>query len=204
MTAIYSDARPASWRKTQRTYGVKRWLKRNLPTPVAIRANRHFGVFGKLLHDPNLWHLNRRSVAGAVAVGMFVVFLPPLGQSLIAAAAAIVLRVNLPIAVLTTWISNPVTIPPMLYFAYRLGCWLIGIEPEHVNLEFWLDWRHWLAVLWPLMVGSLVCGIVCSALGYFTTQALWRLRLMRQIRLRRERYRAATSRDNNPSSKRQT
>ncbi|MFB1487847.1 MULTISPECIES: DUF2062 domain-containing protein [unclassified Thiocapsa] len=183
---------------------MKRWLKRNLPAAGTFRANRHFGVFGKLLHDPNFWHLNRHSVSGATAIGLFVMFLPPVGQSLIAAWAAIVLRVNLPIAVVVSWISNPVTIPPMFYFAYRLGCWMLGIEPGHFALEYWLDWRHWIAVLWPLMLGSLVCAFLCSGLGYLTVQTLWRWHLMRRIRERRERYRASASRDNRPSSNRQT
>jgi uncharacterized protein len=81
---------------------VKRWLKRILPAPRTFLANGRFGMFGKLLHDPNLWHLNRYSVSGAVAVGLFVVFMPPLGQTILAVAAAILLRVNLPIAVLVS------------------------------------------------------------------------------------------------------
>lgn len=182
---------------------MKRWLKRNLPAAGTIRASGRFGVFGKLLHDPNLWHLNRRSVSGAAAVGFFVMFLPPFGQSLIAAAAAIVLRVNLPISVALVWVTNPVTIPPVFYFTYRLGCWMLGIEPGEFELEYWLDWHHWIAVIWPLALGNLVCGTLCSALSYLTVQAIWRRRLMRRIRERRERYRAAVSRDKRPSSNRQ-
>ncbi|MCG6897336.1 MAG: DUF2062 domain-containing protein [Thiocapsa sp.] len=182
---------------------MKRWLKRILPAPGVILANRQLGVFGKLLHDPNLWHLNRHSVSGAVAVGLFVAFLPPLGQSLVAAGAAIFFRVNLPIAVLTTWVSNPVTIPPMFYFAYSLGCWLVGIEPRGFKLDFWMDWHNWLAVMWPLALGSLVCAAVSATLGYLMIQMLWRWRLTRLIRARQARYRATASRDSRPSSKRQ-
>ncbi len=181
---------------------MKRWLKRNLPTPAAIRANRHLGVFGSLLHDPNLWHLNRRSVAGGAAIGLFAMFLPPIGQSLIAAAVAILLRVNLPIAVAACWITNPVTTPPMFYFAYRLGCWVLGSVPGQFNLEFWLDWHHWEAIIWPMTVGGIICGAVCSALGYLLIQAIWRWRMIRQIKRRRERYRAATA-NKRPSSSRQ-
>jgi uncharacterized protein (DUF2062 family) len=183
---------------------VRRWLKRILPAPGTIRANRQLSLFGTLLHDPNLWHLNRRSVSGAVAIGLFVMFLPPFGQSLLAAGLAIVRRVNLPIAVVVSWISNPLTLPPMLYFAYRLGCWMLGVTPSNFDLEFWTHWRQWLEVIGPLLFGGLVSGLVAAVLGYLATQALWRWRLMVQIRRRRERYRALLSGTNRPSSSRKT
>ena len=170
-----------------------------------MHGNRFVGVFGTLLHDPNLWHLNRRSVANAVAVGLFVMYLPPLGHTFAAAALAIRLRVNLPIAVTLVWISNPLTMPAMYYFAYRLGCWALGLQPGGFEAAFWLDWHHWLDVLEPLLVGCLVCATTCSIIGYLTIQILWRWRLARQIRRRRARYREmAESRVKMPSSSRQT
>lgn len=184
--------------------GLKQWLKRITPNRAKIREHKHLRVFGKLLQDPNLWHLNRRSVSGAFAVGMFVMYLPPLGQTLVAAAGAIAFRVNLPISVALVWISNPVTIPPMYYFAYLVGSWILGTQVQVFNMEYWLEWRNWLNVLAPLTVGGLVCGAVCSALGYFTVQAVWRWNLLRQIRVRKARYRAVAAGANSPSSKRQT
>ncbi|AFL72776.1 DUF2062 domain-containing protein [Thiocystis violascens] len=183
---------------------MKKWLKRVMPTPKAIRENRHLGCFGTLLHDPNLWHLNRHSVAGAFAIGLFVMYLPPVGQSFIAAGIAIFLRVNLPIAASLVWVTNPITIPPMFYFAYVVGCLILGHDIEGFNVHFWLDWHNWLEVIGPLALGCLICGAVCSLLGYLTIHALWRWKLARQIRARKERYRAmAASRLNTPSSNRQ-
>lgn len=189
-----------------RGIGVKQWLKRVTPDRAKIREHKHLRVFGTLLHDPNLWHLNRRSVSGAFAVGMFVMYLPPLGQMLIAAAGAILFRVNLPVSVSLVWISNPLTIPPMYYSAYLLGSWILGVPVTGFDLEFWLEWRNWLNLLAPLTVGCLVCAAVCSALGYLTVQALWRWKLARQIRIRRARYRSAVSVSGakTPSSKSQT
>ena len=64
------------------------------------RRPQHFPYGScKWLQDPALWYLNRRSVAGAFAIGMFVMYLPPLGQLLIAVAGAIAFRVNFPISV---------------------------------------------------------------------------------------------------------
>lgn len=190
---------------------MKKLLKRILPRPGIILDNQHLSVFGKLLHDPNLWYLNRRSAAGAFGVGLFMMYMPPVGQMFMAAAAAITLRVNLPISVSLVWITNPITIPPMYYFAYLVGCWIIGAPSTSFSMEFWMDWHNWAAVLAPLGLGMVVCAVVCSAAGYFGIQVLWRWNLMRQIQHRKERYQAmsrappdsATAGVNTPSSKRQ-
>ncbi len=182
---------------------MKKWLKRVTPTHKSIIENPHLGLFGTLLHDPNLWHLNRRSVAGAFAVGLFVMYLPVIGHTLIAAGLAIFLRVNLPIAVSLVWISNPITIPPMLYFAYVIGCLVLGLDIEGFNVHFWLDWHNWLEILGPLVLGCLICSIICSVLGYLAIQAIWRWKVLRHLHRRRERQRPE-SQISTPSSSRQT
>ncbi len=118
----------------------KRLLKRYLPDHREIRDHKHLQFFGDRLHDPNLWHLNRRSVAGAMGVGIFIALLPTLGQMVVAAAAAIWLRVNLPIAVAMVWITNPVTMPPIFYSTYKVGAWLLGIPPSAFEIELSWDW----------------------------------------------------------------
>lgn len=181
---------------------MKKWLQRVTPTPKDIRDNaRLTELFGKLLHDPNLWHLNRRSVPGAVAIGLFAMFLTIPMQSLIAAGLAIVMRVNLPISVALVWVTNPVTSPPMFYVAYVIGCWLLGLQAEGFNVHFWLDWHNWLGVIEPLVLGSLICGAVSGLIGYLTVQAIWRWMLLHRIYKRKQRY--APARVNTPSSKRQ-
>jgi uncharacterized protein (DUF2062 family) len=183
---------------------VKQWLKRLVPDRAKMREYRHLRLFGGLLHDPNLWHINRRSASGAFAVGLFVMYLPPVGQVLMAAGGAIAFRVNLPISVALVWITNPFTIPPMYYLAYLVGTWILGTPVQPFEVHCWLQWRNWMHLLAPLTIGGLVCGSVCSASGYFAVQAIWRWSLIRQIRARRARYRVQTSRVSTPSSKRQT
>ena len=183
---------------------MKKWLKRVMPTQAQMHGNRFVRIFGTLLHDPNLWHLNRRSVANAVAVGLFVMYLPPLGHTAIAAALAIRLRVNLPIAVTLVWISNPLTIPAMYYFAYVLGCWVLGIPPAGFSVQFWFDWHNWLGILEPMLIGCLICASVCALVGYVTIRILWRWRVARQVERRRARYRELfAALDKTPSSSRQ-
>ena len=65
----------------------KRLIKQWMPDSHTIRSNRCISLFGNLLHDPNLWHLNRRSVSGGVAVGLFMTFVPVPFQMFFAAAS---------------------------------------------------------------------------------------------------------------------
>lgn len=171
----------------------KRFIRRFLPEHRRIREHRHLQIFGRLLHDPNLWHLNRHSVAGAFAVGLFCAMLPMPFETVVAALGAIVLRVNLPVSVLLVWISNPLTWVPLYGTGYLLGAWMLGIPAvplEHVTLGYLLRQAV------PLWVGSVTLGIVFSALGYATIQALWRFHVGRNWRIRRLRARRrAAARD---------
>ena len=49
---------------------AKKTIQRFLPDPNKIRHHKSLRIFGRLLHDANLWHLNRRSARGAFAVAV--------------------------------------------------------------------------------------------------------------------------------------
>ncbi len=161
-------------------------FKRYAPDHDKIRQHKHLQVFGTLLHDPNLWHLNRRSVSGAVAVGLFWSVIPMPLQMLPAALLAILLRVNLPIAVALVWITNPLTFPPVLYCCYVVGTWILG-KPE-LDQEFHLsvEWmRASIGQIWePLYLGSLLVGILLSGLGYLGMRGFWRWHVIQRYRKR--------------------
>ena len=101
----------------------RKFFRRFLPDHESVRQNRYVAWFGPRLQHPNLWHLNRRSVAGGVAAGLFAGLIPGSNPVQFAAGAilAIVSRVNLPIAVFVTFYSNPFTIVPLYFIAYQLG-----------------------------------------------------------------------------------
>jgi uncharacterized protein (DUF2062 family) len=174
----------------------KRLIKRLLPHHDKVREHKHLKLFGNLLHDPNLWHLNRHSASGGFAVGLFMAYVPLPFQMIFAAAAAIIFRVNLPISVTLVWITNPITIPPMFFFAYLVGTWVLGAPPQTEPLEFNLEWIEsgGLNVIWlPLLVGSLICGSIASLLGYSLILWIWRWRAIEKWRMRRHRKKSKTS-----------
>lgn len=149
-------------------------------------------VFGKLLHDPNLWHMNRRSVSGAFAVGLFWAFIPIPLQMVAAAATSIPARVNLPISVALVWITNPLTMPPMFYFNYLVGTWFVGNSSEPPKFEMTLEWfSESIGAIWqPLYLGSLICGLVAALIGYAAMRGLWRLHIVSDLKRRRAKRKA--------------
>lgn len=169
----------------------KKLLKRLLPDSLTIRNHKSLRFFGTLLHDPNLFHLNRRSVAGAFAVGLFMAFVPVPFQMVIAAALAILLRVNLPIATALVWITNPLTMAPMFFFAYKMGQWVLQTPAMDFNFQLSWEWlkTDMLRIWQPFLLGCLIVSSLSSLLGYIGIRMSWRLSVILQYRDRREKAR---------------
>ncbi len=165
---------------------LRRQLRRWLPDPVTLRAQRGFSWMGPLLDRPWLWRVNRVSIARGLAIGMFFGFLLPFGQGVAAGALAIGLRANLPAAVLATFVSNPLTTPAILVGAYYTG---LGVLREPMVLPALALDTGWLesirAMGGPLLVGLPLLAIVFTVLTYFGVQLVWRVSVLRKRAARR-------------------
>ena len=95
-----------------KTFG---WLRANMPTRESMESNRLLRPVAHRVMEPGLWRFNRRSVPRGVALGMVAGFLFPVAQSAVAALFALPVRANVPVAALTTFITNPFT-TPFLWF----------------------------------------------------------------------------------------
>jgi uncharacterized protein (DUF2062 family) len=141
-----------------------------------FRERWFLSPFRHLLHDHRLWSIRRRTVVPAVAIGTFIAFLPFPGHVVSAALIALALRVNVPVAALTTFISNPLTIGPMFYLVYQFGALILGVEPEPFAMELSIDWvTHTFVNIWqPMLLGSVLLGGVAALLAYVGLDLLWR------------------------------
>jgi len=163
---------------------ARKLIKKLFPHQHQIKEHKHLQFLGSALHDHNLWHLHRRSVAGAFAIGLFWTFIPVPLQMVWAALSAIVFRVNLPISVMLVWITNPLTMGPVFYFAYKLGQFMLGSPPMGIDNEIGLEWfrEHFDAIWQPLFLGSFVIAVVSSAAGYIGMRIFWRMHVLSRWR----------------------
>jgi uncharacterized protein len=183
-------------------------LKAWLPTPQTIKDNRWLRWMGPALHHPRLWHFSRKGIAMGLALGIFFGLLIPVAQMPLAAGAAIVLRANLPMAVASTLVTNPVTFGPVYYGAYHLGKAILGQSPvsdeqasavldknhkpiaQDLSLRerFLRSVRYLTTVGKPLVLGLAILATASGVLVYFLISAIWTLRV-RWVRARRLRTR---------------
>jgi len=150
-------------------------MRKLIPHPTSLKNSWVGGFLGKLFEDPYLFHLNRRSVSLGVMVGLWWAFTPLPIQMLPAALTAWLIRANLPISVALVWISNPITMPPIMLTCYVLGASVLGmpILPPESGMSW--EWaRDQLASIWaPLLLGCFIVSTASALLGYLAMRLWW-------------------------------
>lgn len=165
----------------------KKTIKRLMPDHHSIKNNKHLQMFGDLLHNPNLWHLNRRSVARAFAVGLFCAFIPIPFQMVLAAGVAILAHANLPLSITLVWISNPLTMPAIFYGCYIVGSWLLNVKEQAFTFEISWQWIvDSLTTIGPsFLLGCIVCACFFGLVGYITINGIWRIAVIKEWKRRK-------------------
>jgi uncharacterized protein len=150
-----------------------------------LLRSRWIRPFAHLFTHPSLWHLNRRSVPRALAVGLFAAFVLPVGQFALAALLAVPLRANVPLAAAATLVTNPLTFPPIYIGAYKLGTFLLNHAPHEGADDLAKSFGATvLEVSGPTALGLLVFAMVSSIVGFAAASLWWRYRLIRRRRMR--------------------
>ncbi|MDX1900905.1 MAG: DUF2062 domain-containing protein [Gammaproteobacteria bacterium] len=132
------------------------------------------------------WSYNQQTVARGVAAGLAGAVVPGF-QLFYAAILVILLRGNLPIALLFTLITNPLTFVPITYFIYFVGTLIIGNSKSNFviqNLRW--DFSSFHAFLsnvsaWILQFGKAffiglpIVSLCLGIIGYFGTLLIWKI-----------------------------
>jgi uncharacterized protein (DUF2062 family) len=185
---------------------MKQFIKRWTPSADSVRSNRSLRWLGPLLNRPWLWQFNRRSVSLGVAIGVFFGFLFPVLQAILSAVFALMFRANLPVAIVSTLVSNPFTYAPIAVLAYELGSAVLGESTSAEDLTMFEDtvaemsasnpstWDQILSIGKPVFLGLAIFAVVGSISAFAVTNLGWRLLVASQRARRRRQRRLATER----------
>lgn len=166
-------------------------LRRLIPKREQLLQSRWLRWMGPYLHHPRLWHWSRRGVATGVALGVFFGLLIPVAQIPLSAAAAVILRANVPAAAASTLVTNPVTFGPIYYAAYQLGTWVTGQDarpralartqnpPPEAEVGMWQRLR---VLGMPLLVGLGITATLMGLVSYGLISLVWYFRVIRKRR----------------------
>jgi len=142
-----------------------------------------------LLQNPAYWGIRRKTVVPGFALGLFVAFTPIPAHTLLGVLLALILKVNIPATIIGTLLMNPLTMVPLFLLAYRVGVFLLGLEPQPFKPELSLEWlTHGFINVWqPLLLGSILCGAIASLIGFIALDLFWRASLADYLAARRRR-----------------
>jgi hypothetical protein len=94
-----------------------RWFKH----PRRLKKSALMRWFARHFLSKQVWKPTQHTLAGGLAIGMCIMIQMSPGQMLVAAVLAALFRVNIPIAVMACWISNPFTFVPFLWLQKVTG-----------------------------------------------------------------------------------
>lgn len=159
---------------------LKFWRKKQALMRKNLEGSGLHRLWGQTLFHKLLWRTDRRSIAGGLAFGLFIAFTPTIGfQMSMAVIGAILLKVNLPIAIAACWLTNPLTIVPVYTAEWELGKYLIGhIEIFQSFLQFHQTEGKGGQLLLNgvyLWTGSLIFAAAASVLGVLLVHFVWLL-----------------------------
>lgn len=162
---------------------IQGWIARNMPRREDMAKSRWIKPFAGRVLRPELWRFTRRSVPRGVALGALVGIIIPFAQILFAAILALPIRANVPVAALTTFITNPFTTPFIWFIAYEIGSFILRFDAmtmsrpidtavRTTDVGMMMQWLTGAATITAF--GLVVLGIVSAAVLYLLTSFGWR------------------------------
>ena len=144
-----------------------------------------------------------RAIAGGFALGTLVAFTPTVGiQFFIVMFLATILNMNRPAAFVTIWITNVATVTPIYTFNYWVGSlfWegpsvgevyrtFMNLTTKLARMDLWdiIDQFNVVMslgkdIIIPLLIGSLIVGMIAAVLVYLVSLGLIRYLVIRRNR----------------------
>lgn len=159
---------------------LERWHRRQTSLKVSLRKSYLFRIWGRRLFTNVLWRTDKRSIAGGLALGLFLAFTPTIPfQMILAVAGGLYFHVNLPIALAACWITNPLTAVPIYAAAWRLGQYVAesAVPVEELLEAYRITGRTGAIVRQGLYLwtGSLIFSLTAAITANVVVRVIWRL-----------------------------
>lgn len=144
-----------------------------------------------------IWKIDRFRLANGLSLGLFIAFTPTIPfQMLLCFIGAIILHVNLPIALAACWVTNPLTAIPVFLAAHKLGKYILeNTAIEAYTLELFRLYDKTGGMMQESMylwTGSLVFALTAAVLGNLLVHLIYDLG---------RRYRSKKVKKSSPSGK---
>ncbi|MHA3890997.1 DUF2062 domain-containing protein [Acinetobacter sp. GXMZU3951] len=171
---------------------AKKFFQSWLPSPEKVNQLKFMRIFGQRTLNPVLWYVNRKSISQAVFIGTFWGILPVPFHSVFIVLTVLLIEVNLPLSLTLAWLSNPLTVVPILYLGFWLGSkifqvnmidqdMILGVLHQIIN---WIkNFGHGhidfhLAKI--LLTGLVLEALLAACLFYICTRVIWRWTVLRK------------------------
>jgi len=167
---------------------MTKWLKKTILSGKSLENSFQLKKVKSYFKDARYLSKDRESVARGVAAGLAGCLIPGF-QLFYAAVLAFLLRGNLPIALVCTLVTNPLTVVPIMYGIYLIGSLIVGNNQNGFVVEgfkwdfssshaFLANAGAWLSQFGKaFLVGLPVVSICLGMLGYLLTHLIWEISL---------------------------
>ncbi len=165
----------------------RRFFKRVLPDPIKIQNASYMRRFKSFAGNRQLWTTKRRNVVWGLAIGLFIGFQPIIPHVLLAIVLSIWLKANIPMAVASALLNNPITLVPMYYLGYKVGCAILNVPAfamteDASKLDFM---KELLTIhLQPLLFGCFVTGLFFALVCSVGLNEFWKWNVLRRRKRR--------------------
>lgn len=101
------------------------------------KLKRFIKYENELRHNPH-------KLALSIAIGLFIGFLVPIGfQTMVLIPTAFIFHVNIFLAFISTWVSNPVTVVPLYFGMFKIGELITGNQVPFDLVEKFIHNPTW-------------------------------------------------------------
>lgn len=159
---------------------IKKWRKKQASLRTSLKNTYLYRIWGHKLFADVLWRIDKKSISGGLALGLFVAFTPTIPfQMLLTVCGGLYFRVNLPIALVACWVTNPLTAVPIYTAAWRLGKYIVenAFPFREVFEAYNIEGRTTRIIRqgFYLWTGSLIFSLVSALSANVAVRVFWKL-----------------------------